>query len=322
MVAFRGTPGEMQITQKAPVKVCDKSSTLSGVYNSITFSEQSPGSVCRGEHSAIHKLYFPLCKAHTRAPSEARWMENTQSALNIARTLSQVTAFSVSETTVVIFIYNGCLCRCVSCSIVERKQLLVESSFREMKRTARSRSETWVCLFIFIFFFSEFILPPRSWQEYFCKLCALSFGWKALSETCVNFSRGTQPERQNLRRQTGRRKSRKRSWKWHELFQDTFDQLTNGNTTSEWGGGGNAVSWSKQPLSLIIITELQLDLEPHQNSGRSVSMESLTLRWINEGIIMRFCKTHSCVRGQKHPIVLQPWQENLAVNTLVLKLGL
>lgn len=88
------------------------------------------------------------------------------------------------------------------------------------------------------------------------------------------------------------------------------------------GGGGNAVSWSKQPLSLIIITELQLDLEPHQDSGRSGSMESLTLRWINEGIIMRFCKTHSCVRGQKHPIVLQPWQENLAVNTLVLKLGL
>lgn len=106
-VAFRGTPGEMQITQKVPVKVCYKSSTLSGVYNSITFSEQSPGSVCRGEHSAIHKLYFPLCKAHTRAPSEARWMENTQSALNIARTLSQVSAFSVSETTVVIFIYNG-----------------------------------------------------------------------------------------------------------------------------------------------------------------------------------------------------------------------
>lgn len=88
------------------------------------------------------------------------------------------------------------------------------------------------------------------------------------------------------------------------------------------GGGGNAVSWSKQPLSLIIITELQFDLEPHQDSGRSGSMESLTLRWINEGIIMRFCKTHSCVRGQKHPIVLQPWQENLAVNTLVLKLGL
>lgn len=176
--------------------------------------------------------------------------------------------------------------------------------------------------FYFDFFFSEFISPPRSWQEYFCKLCALSFGWKALSETCVNFSRGTQPERQNLRRQTGRRKSRKRSWKWHELFRDTFDQLTDENTTSEWGGGGNAVSWSKQPLSLIIITELQFDLEPHQDSGRSGSMESLTLRWINEGIIMRFCKTHSCVRGQKHPIVLQPWQENLAVNTLVLKLGL
>lgn len=95
-------------------------------------------------------------------------------------------------------------------------------------------------------------------------------------------------------------------WKYHERMR----------------GGGNAVSWSKQPLSLIIITELQFDLEPHQDSGRSGSMESLTLRWINEGIIMRFCKTHSCVRGQKHPIVLQPWQENLAVNTLVLKLGL
>lgn len=34
-------------------------------------------------------------------------MENTQSALNIARTLSQVSAFGVSETTVVTFIYNG-----------------------------------------------------------------------------------------------------------------------------------------------------------------------------------------------------------------------
>lgn len=311
----------MQITQKAPVKVCDKSSTLSGVYNSITFSEQSPGSVCRGEHSAIHKLYFPLCKAHTRAPSEARWMENTQSALNIARTLSQVSAFSVSETTVVIFIYNG-VCVGVSAAALwsgNSSWLRAASGRWKEQHDLVLRLE---CAFLFWFFFSEFISPPRSWQEYFCKLCALSFGWKALSETCVNFSRGTQPERQNLRRQTGRRKSRKRSWKWHELFRDTFDQLTDENTTSEWGGGGNAVSWSKQPLSLIIITELQLDLEPHQDSGRSGSMESLTLRWINEGIIMRFCKTHSCVRGQKHPIVLQPWQENLAVNTLVLKLGL
>lgn len=311
----------MQITQKAPVKVCYKSSTLSGVYNSITFSEQSPGSVCRGEHSAIHKLYFPLCKAHTRAPSEARWMENTQSALNIARTLSQVSAFSVSETTVVIFIYNGCLCRCVSCSIVERKQLLVESSFREMKRTARSRSETWVCLFILIFFF---------WVHFAASVMAGVF----LQIMCLEFwMEGSEWNMCQLQSRHSARETKSEETNWEAKKQKTELEVTRVVSGHLWSvdrwkyhermrGGGNAVSWSKQPLSLIIITELQLDLEPHQDSGRSGSMESLTLRWINEGIIMRFCKTHSCVRGQKHPIVLQPWQENLAVNTLVLKLGL
>lgn len=215
-----------------------------------------------------------------------------------------------------------CLCRCVSCSIVERKQLLVESSFREMKRTARSRSETWVCLFILIFFFlSSFrrlghgrsisanyvpwVLDGRLWVKH------VSTSVAALS-----------PRDKIWGDKLGGEKAENGVGSDTSCFRTPLISWPMEIPRANGGGGGNAVSWSKQPLSLIIITELQLDLEPHQDSGRSGSMESLTLRWINEGIIMRFCKTHSCVRGQKHPIVLQPWQENLAVNTLVLKLGL
>lgn len=321
MVAFRGTPGEMQITQKAPVKVCYKSSTLSGVYNSITFSEQSPGSVCRGEHSAIHKLYFPLCKAHTRAPSEARWMENTQSALNIARTLSQVSAFSVSETTVVIFIYNG-VCVGVSAAALwsgNSSWLRAASGRWKEQHDLILRLE---CAFLFWFFFF--------WVHFAASVMAGVF----LQIMCLEFwMEGSEWNMCQLQSRHSARETKSEETNWEAKKQKTELEVTRVVSGHLWSvdrwkyhermrGGGNAVSWSKQPLSLIIITELQLDLEPHQDSGRSGSMESLTLRWINEGIIMRFCKTHSCVRGQKHPIVLQPWQENLAVNTLVLKLGL